>query len=164
MLESEMSFLVKEAPPLDGLEPVEIEQFYLSDTLTPLRLRRYNQDRFELTKKIPVSRDDLSRQEEINIPLEAEEFEGLKKLAKRGLQKQRYFLPLADGLRAELDVYEGPLNGLVSVEVEFPDEASRQRFQAPGWFGRDITQDEWATNSFLAGKSLEEIRPYLEEK
>lgn len=158
-----MSFLVKEAPSLDGLEPVEIEQFYLSDTLTPLRLRRYNRDRFELTKKIPVSRDDLSRQDEINIPLEAEEFEDLKRLAKRGLQKQRYYFPLADGLRAELDVYEGPLAGLVSVEVEFPDEASRERFQTPDWFGRDITQDEWATNSFLAGKSLEEIRPYLEQ-
>lgn len=156
-----MSYLVKQRPPLDGLAPVEIEQFYLSDTATPLRLRRYNQDRFELTKKIPVSQSDLSRQEEINIPLEAEEFSELRRLAKRGLRKLRYYLPLPDGLRAELDIYEGPLAGLMSVEVEFPDEASRQRFQPPEWFGRDITQEEWATNSYLAGKSLAEIEPHL---
>lgn len=159
-----MSFLVKERPDLDGLEPVEIEQFYLSDIQTPLRLRRYNRERFELTKKIPVDRADLSRQEEINIPLEATEFAELRRLAKRGLKKRRYYVPLADGLRAELDIYEGPLDGLMSVEVEFPDETSRQRFRPPEWFGRDITQAEWATNSFLAGKSLSEIEPYLREE
>jgi adenylate cyclase len=159
MLESELSYLVKQLPPLDGLEKIELEQHYLSDTETPLRIRRYDQDRYELTKKIPVNQADLSRQEEINIPLAASEYAELKGLAKRGLTKTRYLFRLEnDQLTAEIDVYHGPLNGLVTVEVEFPNEHSRDRFLPPDWFGQDITQEEWATNSYLAGRDFEEIK------
>ena len=56
--------------------------------------------------------------------------------------KTRYFVPLGDGLTAEVDVYEGDLDGLVTAEVEFPDEAARA---APSTrrtgSGDDVTDD-----------------------
>ena len=50
--------------------------------------------------------------------------------AGRQVLKTRYFVPLGD-LTVEVDVYEGDLDGLVTAEVEFPDEASARAFDAP---------------------------------
>ena len=128
----------------------------------PLRLRSIG-DRFELTKKIGVSPQDFSRQEELTIPLTAEEYGKLRPLSTRGLDKTRYYFPLAQGLTAEIDIFSGPLQGLVMVEVEFPDEEARQSFKPPAWFGKDISQELWATNAWLAGRAFSEVEPFLKE-
>ena len=80
----------------------------------------------------------------------------------RCVLKTRYVHPLPDGLAAEIDVYHGPLDGLVTVEVEFPDEKRRAAFAPPAWFGKDVSQERWAKNSDLAGKRLAEIAPFLQ--
>jgi len=69
--------------------------------------------------------------------------------AGRQVRKTRYFIPLGD-LTVELDVYEGDLDGLVTAEIEFPDEASAQAFDAPDWLGRDVTDDARYGNRVLA--------------
>lgn len=160
MLENELSYLVKELPDLDGAARKDIEQHYLSDGPSPLRLRRIA-DGFELTKKLDLDPADMSRKEEITIPLTAAEFGRFRPLAVRGLTKTRYYLPLPTGLTAEIDVFHGALEGLVMVEVEFPDEASRRSFAPPPWFGRDVSQADWSANSWLAGKSLADVREFL---
>ena len=81
-------------------------------------------------------------------------------LAKRGLAKTRYYLRLDGGLTAELDVFKGPLDGLAMVEVEFRDDASRKAFTPPDWFGRDVSQEAWSSNSNLAGKTFYDIRAH----
>jgi len=65
------------------------------------------------------------------------------------MKPTRYFIPLGD-LTVELDVYEGDLDGLVTAEVEFPDEASALAFDAPDWLGRDVTEDPRYGNRVLA--------------
>src|SRR5688572_5199500 len=102
MIENERSFLVAKMPKLDGVVRKEISQHYLSDGEESLRLRKAG-GTYELTKKRTVDPDDLSRKEELTIPLEREEYHLLAPLAKRGLEKTRYYLRLADGLTAELD-------------------------------------------------------------
>ena len=62
-------------------------------------------------------------------------------------------IPLGD-LTVELDVYEGDLDGLVTAEVEFPDEASALAFDAPEWLGRDVTEDKRYGNRVLAVEGL----------
>jgi len=160
MLENELSFLVRELPDLSKAARKDVEQHYLSSGPAPLRLRRSNGG-FELTKKLDVDPADLSRKEEITIPLDEEEFRKLRPLSVRGLAKTRYYLPLPGGLTAELDVFRGRLEGLVMVEVEFPNEASRRSFVPPPWFGRDVSQEAWSANSWLAGRSLDEVRKFL---
>ena len=160
MLENELSFLVRELPDLSEAARKDIEQHYLSSGPSPLRLRRIAGG-FELTKKLDVDPADMSRKEELTIPLSEEEFNKLRPLSVRGLAKTRYYLPLPSGLKAEIDVFRGSLEGLVMVEVEFPDEASRRAFVPPSWFGRDVSQERWSANSWLAGKSLADVKKFL---
>jgi len=157
MLESELSFLVARLPDLGGLASKDIDQHYLSDGREPLRLRRIGA-KFELTKKLDIDPNDMSRKEEINVPLTAGEYDRLLKLAERGLTKTRHYFPLAGGLTAEIDVFHGPLEGLAMVEVEFKDETARAAFVPPPWFGRDVSQEDWSANSWLAGKSLADLK------
>ena len=158
MVENELSFLVKKTPQLIGVPHKEIEQHYLSDGEEPLRLRRAG-GTFELTKKLTLDAGDLSRKEEITIPLERDEYYMLLPLAKRGLTKVRYYLRLDGGHTAELDVFKGSLEGLAMVEVEFANDASRAAFTPPDWFGRDVSQEAWSSNANLAGKTWYDVRP-----
>ncbi|MDA0180636.1 CYTH domain-containing protein [Solirubrobacter phytolaccae] len=73
--------------------------------------------------------------------------------AGRRVLKTRYFIPL-DGETVELDVYEGELEGLLTAEIEFADEASAQAFVAPDWLGRDVTEDKRYGNRVLAVEGL----------
>lgn len=158
MVENELSFLVKKMPALVGKPHKEIEQHYLSDGAEPLRLRRAG-GTFELTKKLTLDGGDLSRKEEITVPLERDEYFMLLPLAKRGLTKTRYYVRLEDGNTAELDVFKGPLEGLVMVEVEFESDERRAAFVPPAWFGRDVSQEAWSSNANLAGKTWYDVRP-----
>jgi adenylate cyclase len=54
------------------------------------------------------------------------------------IEKTRYLVP-HDGLIWEVDVYEGPLQGLILAEVELKHAA--QVFTRPEWVGREVTGD-----------------------
>lgn len=161
MLENERSFLVREMPDLPSASAKDIEQYYLSDSREPLRLRREG-GRAELTKKLMIDPADLSRREELNIPLSKEEYDKLRPLAARGLSKRRYHVALEHGLVAEIDVFRGALDGFAKIEVEFPDEASRAAFRPPEWFGREVSLEPWSSNAWLAGKTFADVAPHLE--
>ncbi len=162
MIENELSFLVKWLPKLDGLDNKDIDQDYVSDEVEPLRLRKIG-ERCELSKKINLSAGDISRRDEFTVPLAKGEYERLRTLSVKRLQKTRYYAPLPEGLVAEIDVFHDKLEGLIMVEVEFGDESARRAFVPPPWFGRDVSQETWARNSFLAGKSFQDIKNHLEE-
>jgi adenylate cyclase len=72
----------------------------------------------------------------------------------RRIIKTRYRVPLdpshGDGLVAEVDLFEGDLAGLCLVEVEFPSEEAAAAFEAPEWFGRDVTSIKGWSNADLA--------------
>jgi CYTH domain-containing protein len=149
-------------PRLADAERKEIEQHYLSPSPDPLRIRATDDAAFEITKKVTVDAADATRKDEITIPLTAAEFAELKTLSKRSLTKTRHYFPLDGGLTAEVDVFHGPLEGFVKVEVEFPDDATRAAFVPPAWFGRDISAEKWAKNSKLAEMTFTELIPLLD--
>ncbi|MCA1690626.1 MAG: adenylate cyclase, partial [Actinobacteria bacterium] len=68
----------------------------------------------------------------------------------RRVSKTRHLIPGDGGLTIELDVYTGALEGLVVVEVEFESEAQSDDFEAPEWFGPEITDDLRYANRALA--------------
>jgi CYTH domain-containing protein len=72
----------------------------------------------------------------------------------RRVVKTRYLVPLDDGLTAEVDVYDGPLDGLVTAEVEFASEHDSEAFAAPDWLGREVTGDARYANRALAVHGL----------
>lgn len=157
MLEIERTFLVKNIPNLTSLKQIKIKQGYISSPPSPLRIRQKG-DIFELTKKIPLKENDYSSNEEINILLTEYEFSKLWTQVEKSLEKSRYCINIGENLIAELDIFEGDLSGLVFVEVEFQSQEIMKSFVPPEWFGKDVTQEDFSANSFLAGKNFDEIQ------
>ena len=148
-IEIERKWLVSPASvpySLEAFESSSIEQYYLC-TDPVIRIRKRN-DSYTLTCKGSGS---LSRTE-CNIPITEEAFDKLKCKAEGvPIIKDRYLIPLEDdGLNAELDVFHGRYEGLVFVEVEFENEASATSFQAPEWFGTEVTYVSGYSNAELS--------------
>lgn len=153
-MEIERKYLVSRLPEnLDQYQVRLLEQGYLCTGPT-VRIRQDN-DRYELTYK---SWGLLAR-EEYNLPLTAESYAHLlTKVDGRVIRKRRYMVPLNEELTAELDVFEGELAPLMLVEVEFKDTESALAFEAPDWFGDDVTFSGLYQNSRLSRLPIEEIR------
>jgi CYTH domain-containing protein len=146
VIERERRFLVAEVP--TDLPPAStIQQGYLTVEPVAVRVRRIDDRRHVLTIKVGSGRTRT----EVERDLDPGEFGALWQ-ASTGLriEKRRHRIDLGDGLTAELDLYDGDLAGRRLVEVEFPDDASADRFLAPDWFGREVTDDNRYTNSSLA--------------
>ncbi len=71
----------------------------------------------------------------------------------RRIEKTRYAIPY-EGLTIEIDVYSGSHQGLVVLEVEFPDEMAAEGFELPTWAASvgavDVTKDPRYKNRALA--------------
>lgn len=163
MLENELTFLVKKLPKdlkKKTKKREKILQGYLSRGDYPLRIRQKGKV-YELTRKKPKKPGDFSCHKEETVHLRKDEFEILWPLTVKYLRKTRYYYPLPGGLITEVDIFEEKLKGLIFVEVEFPDKKSMKSFVPPDWFGRDITQEHWSVNAFLAGKSFNQIKQFL---
>lgn len=159
-LENERSFLVNGYVPHAGCRCVDIRQYYLPDS-DAIRLR-VAKDVRTLLKKVQVCDGDDSRRIEGDpIILTMPEYLDFRKVFTREILKTRWYVPIGDGLVAELDVFHGALVGLIMVEVEFPDEATRLSFVPPAWFGRDVSDEAWSSNGWLAGKAFDEVRPFI---
>ncbi len=151
-IEIERKFLVNAVPDnLQEFENTVIRQGYLviGDDGSEVRLRDRN-GQYTLTTK---SKGELSRGE-WETPIRTEQFEALwpATVGKR-VEKTRYAIPLGD-VTIELDVYQGELEGLVSAEVEFPDEATARAFTPPKWMSVDVTNDKAFKNQQLALNGL----------
>ncbi len=161
MLEIEKTFLIKNLPEnLLSYPSLKIKQGYISSPPSPLRIRQKG-DKYELTKKTFIKENDKSSAEEITIFTTEYEFLKLWTLVEQSLEKTRYLIPLNNGLIAELDIFEKKLEGLQFVEVEFKSQNEMDNFIPPSWFGRDITQEDFSSNSFLAGKKYSDLLPFL---
>ena len=149
-MEIERKYLISSVPfDLSSYPCRKIEQGYLS-TAPVVRIRRDNND-YILTYK---SKGMMIR-EEYNLPLTKESYEHLKeKIDGRLITKKRYVIPLAGGLRAELDLFEGTFDGLRIVEVEFPTEKDANAFTAPAWFGEEVTFSCAYHNSTLSSLTI----------
>lgn len=144
-LEIERKFLVHTLPL--GLETYpfhEIEQGYLC-TDPVVRIRRED-DSCYLTYK---SKGLLVR-EEYNLPLTQEAYDHLKtKIDGHLISKRRYLIPYK-AYTIELDLFKAPHHKLWLAEVEFPSEEAALAFQAPDWFGEDVTHSSRYHNSNLS--------------
>lgn len=120
-------------------------------TLHPeLRVRAKDEKNFCVTIKLPKSTDGLSRQEfEFDI---SKEMYNLFLTQKKGntIKKNRYKVPGENNLIYEIDIYQGVLKGLATVEVEFPNEEIANAFQKPEYFGKNVTSDKSYKNAQLA--------------
>jgi CYTH domain-containing protein len=146
--EVERKFLVDAPPDKRLLEtPALIEQGYVAagSDGTEVRLRRKG-DRFYQTIK---QGQGLSRVQ-IEIELSPEQFESMWPHTEgRRVTKYRHEIPLGPHV-IELDVFHGPLEGLIIAEVEFESVEQARVFEPPEWFGEEVTEDARFQNRNLA--------------
>ena len=155
-MEIERKFLIKTLP--DNLTD------YSCDTLTqasistePVIRVRQKKDTYILTLKSA----GLLAREEVEMPLSKESFHHL--LSKKdgiSIEKTRYKIPDSPYL-IELDVFEGAYAGFCMAEVEFPDIEQANAYNAPSWFGPEVTMDTRFHNSNLSKRTPEEIQDFL---
>lgn len=158
MEELERTFLVKFLP--EGLFDVpykEIVDVYIPITSAhPCMRVRKNGDRYEITKKQPIESEDISRQHESTIPLEAGEYEALVAIPGSRISKRRCYYPFQDGV-CEVDVFTGNLVGLVLVDIEFSSVEGKAECEMPSFCLAEVTQESVFAGGMLAGKSYEDI-------
>ncbi len=152
-MEIEKKYLVKEIPfDLEKLEKEEIEQGYLCIKPT-VRIRKSNDDYFlnYKWKNKSVSDDNAIHNIEYEMPLTKENYEHLlSKVDNYMIIKTRYLIPLSDGHKVELDVFDGHLKGLMFAEIEFNSDDDAVNFEKPEWLGEDITTDKFYDNTLLS--------------
>ena len=136
-MEIERKFLTKEIPfDITKYPYKQISQAYISFSPT-IRIRKSNED-YILTVK---GKGHLAR-EEFELPLSKEDYDRLfLKTEGTPVIKKRYLVPVTGGLTAEVDIYEGELEGLMTTEVEFPSLEEAEAFVSPEWFGKDVSEE-----------------------
>ncbi len=150
--EIERKWLIENVPiSLGDKECLHIEQAYLSFSPT-VRVRKEN-DSYYLTYKGARTMEGNSdlKHSEYNLPLDAASYEHLKdKRDGMLIVKERYLIPIEDGLTIELDVFKEKYEGFMLAEVEFDSEEEAKAFIAPEWFGRDVTEEPKYKNACMA--------------
>ena len=147
--EIERKFLVKDPSVIEGLAGVKVIQGYLSEGPVITRVRIIDDSQAFLTLK--DAPQGLTRNEyEYRIPLQ-DGYELISRAADPTggglIEKIRYRITQGDWV-FEVDVFQGQLRGLVTVEVELQDEADAPTL--PPWVGEEISYDPTFSNAALA--------------
>ena len=148
-MEIERKFLVSWLPKnLEQYPKRRIEQAYLC-TNPALRIRRKDET-YILTYKGP----GFLTREEHEFPLTEEAYRHLLgKADGNQILKDRYEIPYGNDT-IELDIFDEPFAPLVLAEVEFSSEEEALAFQAPEWFGEEVTYDPAYTNAAMSRRKL----------
>ena len=157
--EYERRFLLHEIPGGSFERSLRITDNYISGTR--LRVRRVVENRdgvstptYKLTQK--VAAPDGGPGLTTNFYLNEAEYNLLAALPCHRLSKVRYGLP-----PFVVDVFEAPLDGLVTAEAEFADEKSLQAFEPPSFVVAEVTTDVRFTGGRLAVMTREELLQLL---
>jgi CYTH domain-containing protein len=151
-MEIERKWLVKELPYLSDKIPVLYERHFLFiGNGIEIRIQKKG-DKYEFERKEEIS--DLSRTDQ-KFEISSEEFEELKKLSKKSLIRESFFID--DNPEITLKVYKGDYEGLIRVEVEFNSEEEAQAFKPLKWFGEEITHTVIGKDKNLVELSKDEF-------
>jgi CYTH domain-containing protein/CHAD domain-containing protein len=147
-IERERKFLVDAIPPgLDLSDRVEIRQGYLATgTQSSVRVRDAGAEGCTLTFKAGIG----AERTELEWAIDRDDFDAAwPHTDGKRIAKTRHRIADGDSV-IELDVFSGAHGGLVLAEVEFESSAALEAFEAPQWFGAEVTDDGRYTNAALA--------------
>ena len=165
-VEIERKFLVRKKDicfDLKKFKHCDISQSFLY--IKPaIRIRKMDKE-YSLTIKTKPPKDmnsknDLARTEyEVLIPRKCYKYL-LKLSVGRAIEKTRYYIPYKN-YTIELDVFRGPLKGLIYAEIEFKSLKSAIKFTPPAWFFKDVTGIEKYKNTQLSiCKNIKNVLKY----
>jgi CYTH domain-containing protein len=160
-VERERRFLLHALPP--GLEltneHAQITDNYITGTRLRLRKSRWpatNEWTLKLTQKFTPQPLDFSRTLITSIYLNEYEYETLSVFEANELRKNRY--PFEhEGRRYSVDVFLGPLRGLILAETDFDTDEEMDAFRPPPFAFREVTREELFTGGRLAHLTADDI-------
>ncbi|TSC75172.1 MAG: adenylate cyclase [Parcubacteria group bacterium Gr01-1014_44] len=157
MIETERRFLVKTLPPDIKVDKAEhIMQGYITPMKdkTQVRLRKIFHHQYFLTIKTKAGHE--MQRIETEVSLTQSQFNDLwPTVDERFILKVRCYIRYDDHILI-IDKFDGHLNGLITMEVEFPSLEKALAFTPPDWMGREITNDKLYGNRRLAEFGLPE--------
>ncbi len=183
--EIERKYAVKYIPEdLKITDILDIEQaFIYKDAKTVIRVRKIQNQRLNRIEYIYTvkTKGDMEYDKSSNIAqvyeienhIKEEEYNALiKNKISNIIRKTRIVIPIENNLNVEMDVYKDYLEGLITAEVEFPNEDIANTFEKPEWLGEEIgykelsnwklsnmTKEEWKTKVTM--ESLENNRKII---
>jgi CYTH domain-containing protein len=130
---------------------------------TRLRLRRVERPdvggcELKLTQKVPAGRPGAVQGLITNTYLSPAEYDLLASLPAAVLTKTRFSVPPLG-----VDVFGGPLQGLVLAEAEFTSDEEALAFVPPAECVVEVTDDARFTGGRLVGTSQQELRTWMAE-
>jgi len=164
-IERERKFLLLGLPePLTGAsEHIQIWDNYITNTRLRLRKIRYPKTKefmVKLTQKYPLDPKDLSRCVITNTYLNAMEYEVLSIFEANEIRKNRYPFEY-EGRKYGIDVFIGPLWGLILAETDFETDEEMEAFTPPPFVEMEVTQDPRFSGGNLYDATIDELREHL---
>ena len=160
--EIERKFTIKYLP--QNVESVKkiTQKHIFKDSVCSVRVRR-SVDMFTkeavYTHTIKARTENLEKYSICELERNITEEEYNKSRPFRGsrtIQKYRCVVPIQDGLKVEIDVFEGWLKGLIIAEVEFKSSNQAEEFKMPSWFGEPL-ENKAFSNRALSTKGRHEV-------
>ena len=158
--EIERKWLIKKEDIPYDLNDSNVQKFEIKQTYIcfdpEMRVRDYNNgESFEFTMKNNMTVDGMIR-DEINIDITKEQYDNLViKQEGNTINKTRYQL-YDDGQIIALDIFQGDLDGLAYMEIEFKTEDESNNYKEPNWVIKDVTSDINYKNGHLARYGIPE--------
>jgi CYTH domain-containing protein len=166
-VERERRYLLRGLPQGFDLKAphAQITDNYITATRMRLRKSRWvptNEWTLKLTQKHCPAPPDFSRTLITSFYLTEYEYETLSVFEGNELRKNRY--PFEhEGRLYSIDIFLGPLRGLVLAESDFDDDAEMDSFPTPSFAAADVTREEMFTGGRLVELTAEDLRRELKK-
>ena len=163
-LEIERTFLAKYLPEdLNNFKSRDILDMYIPKGAVHAKLRiRKSDDKYVITKKQQLDENNPSVQMEHNIILNEAEAAAFLNTPCDPLHKTRYYYEY-DGIKAEIDIFQDGLKGLVMVDFEFNSEEEQINFTMPDFCLVEVTHDDRIAGGLLCHHDINSFRTILDE-
>jgi len=154
---------------------IDIEQaFIYKDINTIIRIRKVTDKKEKTTKYIYTVKTkgdieyknnfDIASKYEIESNISEEEYNKLiKRKISNIINKTRIDVPIEENLKVEIDIYYDYLEGLLTAEIEFPNEEMAKTYKKPDWLGEELGYKE-LSNRKLSQMTKEEFRSKVSEE
>lgn len=170
--EIELKFGIIDIPELNKNKIIEIckisQNYIYHDEFSAIRVRsilniKSKKLEYIYTVKTKGNIKDNNSVYEIESNITEEEYKNIQKVANNIIEKYRIKIQLDNNLIAELDLYYGKLEGLITVEVEFSNEGQINKFNKPIWFAEELDKKLFS-NAHLSKMSREDFLNIIDQQ
>lgn len=158
-IERERRFLLPQFPSdATVVRSRRITDHYIDGTTLRLRKQIYDDGltTFKLTQKLPELGNGAQQGFITSMYLTAEEFHVLAQLPARKLTKTRFSVPPFG-----IDVFDGPLEGLILAEAEFDSAETAESFSVPSFAVAEVSTDDRFAGGQLVRASRQDVQSWL---